>query len=243
MTAKVLFLDIETAPCLGYTWGVWEQNVIEVKESWYMLSFAYKWMGDKSVTSRTLPDYKLYKSSKSNDRELVKELWQLVNEADVVVAHNGDCFDIKKSNARFIYHDLPPPALYKTVDTLKIARRHFAFLSNKLDALAKHFGIGAKLAHTGFHLWQACMNGDMDAWKMMRRYNVHDVDLLAKVYYKLRAWATNHPNLNLFTHDIGKCPTCMSTHVQRRGYRVAIKRKYERFHCQNCGHWFSGKQL
>lgn len=243
MTAKVLFLDIETAPCLGWTWGMWEQNVIDIKTSWYMLSFAYKWMGDKTIKFRGLPDYKLYKREKENDKALIQDLWELMNAADVIVAHNGDRFDLRKANARFMYHGLNPPAPYKTVDTLKIAKRHFAFLSNKLDHLAKHLGIGAKLPHTGFNLWKACMTGDMASWKIMKMYNVHDVELLIAVYFRLRAWAPNHPNLNLWDNDGHRCPACTSTNVQRRGFRVAVKRKYQRFHCQHCAHWFSGKVI
>ena len=244
MTAKVLFLDIETAPCLGYTWGLYEQNVIDVKTSWYMLSFAYKWLGDEHTHWRGLPQYKLYKRQKNNDRELIKDLWKLLDRADVVVAHNGDKFDIRKCNARFAYHNITPPSLYKTVDTLKIARRHFAFLSNRLDHLAKHFGIGAKLPHTGFHLWHGCMSGDRGSWTIMKKYNMHDVDLLEKVYYRLRAWSPSHPNLNLWNGlDELKCPTCTSTNIQRRGFRVAVKWKFERFQCQDCGHWFSGKKI
>ena len=30
--AKILFLDIETAPSLGWVWGKWQQNVIDFKE-------------------------------------------------------------------------------------------------------------------------------------------------------------------------------------------------------------------
>jgi hypothetical protein len=36
-------LRLETAPNLGYVWGKWEQNVIDFKKSWYVLSFAVLW--------------------------------------------------------------------------------------------------------------------------------------------------------------------------------------------------------
>ncbi len=129
MKPSIILLDIETAPSLGYVWGIWEQNVISVKEEWFILSFATKVLGVGKPVIYALPDYKHYKRNHYDDEALVKELWKILDEADVVIAHNGDRFDIKKSNARFIYHGLKPPSPYKTIDTLKIARKHFNFNS------------------------------------------------------------------------------------------------------------------
>ena len=41
-TPKILLIDIETAPNLGYIWGKYEQNVIDYKTEWYLLSFCAK---------------------------------------------------------------------------------------------------------------------------------------------------------------------------------------------------------
>lgn len=239
---RIVLFDIETAPNLGYTWGKWEQNVIEFTRSWYLLSFAVKTLGDKRVKTYALPDYPGFKRDKENDKALTKELWKMMNEADIVVAHNGDNFDIKKANARFICHGLEPPAPYKTIDTLKVARRHFKFDSNKLDELGAYLKLGRKLPHTGFHLWKGCMTGDDKSWRLMRRYNARDVELLEKVYLKLRPWMTNHPNLNLYTDGSG-CPSCKSNNIQRRGVSVKQNGKRFRFQCQSCASWFYGAKV
>lgn len=235
---RVLLYDLETAPNLGWTWGKWEQNVIDFKASWYLLSFAYKWQGEARVKTCALPDYASFKKDKENDAGLVKELWKLFDEADVIIAHNGDRFDAKKANARFIKHGLAPPSPYKSVDTLKIARNKFAFTSNKLDDLGAYMGVGRKLAHTGFHLWKGCMDGDPASWKKMRQYNARDVELLERVYLKLRAWSPTHPNLTAYSEKPG-CPVCQSESVQRRGWNIARTRKTPRFQCRECSHWFS----
>ncbi len=240
MSANVLLVDVETAPNLGWTWGMYEQNVIDLKTSWYMLSFAAKWLGDKKVKTWALPDYPSYKKNKEDDSNLVGALWGLYNQADVVIAHNGDKFDIKKSNARFIKHGLNPPAPYKQIDTLKVARGRFAFTSNRLNDLAKYLKIGQKLPHTGFHLWQGCMTGDEKSWRLMRKYNAHDVDLLEQVYLRMRPWMVNHPNLTMYGDKVG-CPACQSVNIQRRGFNVARTRKTPRFQCQSCGNWWAGK--
>src|ERR1017187_3543268 len=114
---KVLFLDIETAPLLGWTWGRWEQNVIDVKTQFYMLSFAWKWRGSKRTECLALPDYgSAYTKDKENDKLLVMSLWSLLDNADVVIAHHA-AFDIKKTTARFLFHKLRPPSPFKVVCT------------------------------------------------------------------------------------------------------------------------------
>ena len=242
---KVLFLDIETAPNLSWVWGRWEQNVIDVHTQWYMLSFAWKWQGGKKTECLALPDfYHTYAKNKENDKALLLFLWDLLDQADVVIAHNGDAFDLKKIAARLLFHKINPPSPYKTFDTLKAARRFFKIDSNRLDDLGAYLGVGRKLPHTGKHLWFDCMAGKPTAWKMMKRYNGHDVDLLEQVYERLKPWATSHPDLSIYTFHSGVvCPTCQSNHVWRRGTYFARKLEYQQWTCRDCGHWFHGERI
>ena len=39
------------------------------------------------------------------------------------------------------------------------------------------------------------------------------------------------------------CPTCQSDNIQRRGVMVKTNTRRHRFHCQDCGSWFSGAPL
>jgi DNA polymerase III epsilon subunit-like protein len=65
-----------------------------------------------------------------------------MDEADLICAHNGDAFDIKKINSRLIVNGFKPPSPFKTIDTLKIARRVFKFDSNKLDNIGRYLSRG-----------------------------------------------------------------------------------------------------
>lgn len=233
----VLYLDTENAPNLGYIWGKWEQNVIETKTNWYFLSFAFKWQGSKAIQCCALPDFPAFKKNKECDRPLVKKLWEVLDAADVVIAHNGDRHDLRKAAARFAVHGLKPPAPYKTVDTLKLARKFFQFDSNRLDDLGQYLGVGRKLPHTGKHLWFGCMAGDPAAWKTMRRYNCQDVALLERVYLKLRPWATNHPNLSHISRA-DACPVCQSSDIKRSGWNYVATGRKQRSTCCDCGHRF-----
>jgi hypothetical protein len=243
--AKILLVDIETAPSLGYYFDLWKEgNIINTKANWYMLSFAYQWLGEKSVKTFALPDYPGFRANMENDKYLCRDLWKLLDEADVVVAHNGDRFDLPKANARFLVHGFSPTRPYKTVDTLKIARKHFRFESNRLDSLARALGIGAKLPNTGTHLWLSCMAGQAKAWKKMREYNAHDVRLLAAVYDRLKPWATNHPNLSHLSRNPAACPTCESTKTKQNGWKFSASGKKAQHLCRDCGHYFlAGKHF
>ena len=232
---RILLFDIENSPNIGYVWGKHEQEVIDFQKEWYMLSFAYKWLGEKTVKAYSLPDFKTYKKDKTNDKELLKMLWKLLDEADVVVGHNSNSFDIRKTNARFIVNGMMRPSPYKTVDTLREARKHFFFNSNKLDHLSTLLGIGRKVETGGFKLWLDCMSGDMKAWKRMVKYNKNDILLLEDLYLLLRPWIINHPNRALMDGKERACPTCSSEKVHSKGFAYTRVGKFRRWICTNCG--------
>jgi len=240
---KALLIDLETAPNLGYCWQKWETDIISFKEDWYILSFAYKWLGEKETYVVSLPDFPLYKKDRSNDKELCKRLWELFDEAEIIIAHNGNSFDIKKSNARFIQHDLEPPTPYKTIDTKLEAKRYFRFDSNKLDDLGQYLNLGRKLMTGGFDLWLGCMAGKKEAWKKMCDYNKQDVILLERVYLKLRGWMTSHPNLNIINGELSSCPNCGSNKLRKQGFSITRVSKRQRYQCQNCGSWHQGETI
>ena len=233
--AKVLFYDIETAPNLAYVWGHYDQNVVSQLREWYVLCFSYKWEGQKTTKVVSLPDFpEIYKADSENDTAVVGALWKLFDEADIVVAHNGDRFDMRKANARFVYHNLKPPAMPQQIDTLKIARKYFMFNSNKLGDLGEHLGLGNKEATGGFGLWAGCMRGDEKSWRIMKKYAKQDVDLLQDVYERLRPWMTNHPNRALIDNRPDACPTCGHWELIKRGYRNNKTTQYARFQCKAC---------
>ncbi len=238
--ARVAFYDIECTPSLGYFYDRWkENNIVATIEPWFMLSFAWQELGSETIHCKALCDYPTWQNNKKDDTELIKDLWKLFDSFDILIAHNGDRFDKRKSNARFLGLGLPPPSPTRTIDTLKIARRVFALESNKLDSLASFLGIGHKLSTHGWDTWRGCINGDPKSFRLLKRYNKHDVWLLGEVYRKLKGWAPNHPDLRAYTGSLG-CPTCASQDVQHRGFNVAKTKRTQRMHCQECGTWFSG---
>jgi hypothetical protein len=234
---KVLLYDIENTPNIGYVWGKWEQNVVEFLEESYLLCFSYKWKGDKTTKVVSQLDFK----NKKNYREdylIVKRLHELFEEADILVAHNGNSFDYKVANMYFLRHGLPPINERKLVDTKLMAKSKFRFNSNKLDDLGNYLGLGRKINTGGFELWTGCMKWDIPSWKLMIRYNRQDVDLLEKVYDKLLPWC-KHPTV---VTTLRGCRICGSNKLEYRGwsYLDSGKTKKRRFKCKECGRWGLG---
>lgn len=240
MQPKILILDIETAPDVVYTWGVYQANAIAVKENWYVLSFAAKWLGEKKGIVKGLIDYPGYKGGNSTEEQLLDDLWDLLDEADVVVAHNGASFDLKKINARLIDHDFAPYSPVKVVDTKRDLKKVACFSSNRLNWLCKQFKLGQKtMEHHDFALWQGCMAGDKASWKVMKEYNLHDVTLLEGLYRKLSPWIPQ-PDYSAGKIQCPK-PDCQSTKFISKGRVLAYTRIYQSFQCSDCGARFRGK--
>ncbi len=222
-------------------WSLWKNflGIDHITADWYILCYAAKWNHEKKVISDALINHeKAYEEDPENDYNILLSLRDLLDEADIVVAHNGQGFDVPKIFARFLKHGIPPPSPFRVVDTLKVAKRTFALTSNKLDYLARYLDIGAKIDTGGIELWHGCMEGDAKSWDLMIKYNKYDVVLLSKVYNKLLPWISDHPNVNLPEADgVTRCPKCGSEHLHYRGYYSTSAGVYRRIVCNDCGGW------
>jgi len=239
---RTLLFDIENAPGTAYIWQLKNDyiNPGMLKDEWYMLCWAAKWLGEKKIMSSALYEHKGYNPKKPCDKAILGDLWKLLDGADIVVAHNGDKFDVKKSNARFIRNGMTPPSPYRTVDTLKEAKKHFMFISNRLNELGRILNVGEKIRTGGFDLWEDCMNGDLRAWKKMVRYCKNDVILLEKVYLKLRPYMRTHPNISIIKGS-ASCSKCGSVNLRGRGYFYTNASKKHVYECKDCGGFGSYK--
>jgi len=231
---KILLFDLETLPHLGYTWGKWDQNVIKFKQETCIATYAAKWLNGP-IMGKKLNDYPGYKPYSYDDKKLVQDLWKLLDEADIVVAHNGVDFDVKVARSRFLFHGMKPPSPFKIVDTKLIAKKVGRFSSNSLNDLGSYLGFGQKIK-TDFDLWLGCISGEKAAWDKMLKYNKMDVLLLQKLYLRLLPWSSSHPNMTLYT-DRAKCPKCASDNINYRGVVTLTTGQYNRFQCQDCGGW------
>jgi hypothetical protein len=243
---QILTIDIETTPISAYVWALFDQNIglDQIKEEWSILAYAAKWLGDKEIiyedTSGRGPE------KVRDDLHLLASIWNLLDEADIVVAQNGRRFDIRKINARLLMAGFGPYSPIRVIDTLSVAKRYFGFSSNKLAWLSKYLTNTPKSDHRkfpSFELWVECLKDNSEAWKEMEKYNKRDVIATEKLYLRQRPWITNHPNIGTYTDSMRpECPKCGSKKVQKRGHALTQNGRYARFHCQSCGGWSRAKQ-
>lgn len=232
---KILMFDIETLPIKAYTWDIGKVylNPGNIIQDWCVLSWAARWLFDPYVESDVLSPEE---AVMHDDTRILRGIWDLIDKSDIVCAHNGKYFDIRKLNARFIRSGFGPPMPYQVIDTFTESRKTFAFSSASLDYINKYLGNRRKI-HTDFALWKACDRGEQDALDKMVEYNIGDVYALEEAYLILRPWIKSHPNVGAYVEaETTLCPTCGSDDLDMRGndYYTQVG-QYEAFRCCTCG--------
>lgn len=231
---KILIFDIETSPMRAFVWRRWKQNIYldQTISEWFMLTWSAKFLFSTDIISMRSTGKEVLAE---DDSRIVKGLWKLIDDADIIVAHNGKSFDTPKMNSRFLLNGLPPTSSYHQIDTKVVAAKEFGFSSNKLDALAGYFGFECKLS-TDFKLWSRCMDGDDKSLEYMETYNRYDVELLENVYLKLRPWIKSHPNIAMYIEaDELICSNCGSNEITLTDkYYYTNTSKFHEYVCE-CG--------
>lgn len=241
---KILLVDIETAPISAHVWGLWENNVSlnQIQSDWHILSWSAKWLGNKQIMYADQSRAK----NVEDDREILKGIWKLLDEADIVIWQNGNNFDHKKLNARFILNRFQPPSSYKKIDTMLIAKKHFNFTSNKLEYMSdkinkKYKKLTKKRKFVGHELWTECLKGNKKAWKEMEKYNKYDVLALEELYTYLIPW-DNSLNFNVYHNSEDLICTCGSKEFVKNGYSFTNAGKFHRYKCTSCGSELRSKE-
>jgi hypothetical protein len=237
---KRLFLDIETCPNVGFFWSAgYKVNISyeQILEERRIITAAFNWEGKNKI-------HDLAWDKNREDEQLVKDLTGEMNEADEIVAHYGDGFDIPWVRGRALKHGIVVPN-WKSVDTKAWSSNYFFLNSNKLDYLAHYLGIGTKI-RTEYDLWKDATKGNdrhsKAAVEKMRRYNKHDAHLLKPVHSKLSLYCPLHTHAGV--QDGGErwsCQRCGSEHVGH--IRVMVGRTgttKHQMHCldKDCGKYY-----
>jgi len=233
---KILLLDIETAPLSAFLWRLKTDYVnpsMLQNSNWWILSWSAKWLFERDMMNDVVTSEE---ALNEDDERVSASLWKLVNEADIIITHNGKSFDHKMLNMRWVMHGFMPPAPFRIIDTYQVARSNFLFPSYKLDYIAKELGFGGKVKHEGFGMWKKCLLGEEEALTNMVKYNDGDVFILEDVYLIFRPWIKNHPNIGVYTESEAPiCSACGSPHLTREGeYRTNVS-VFKNFRCDGCG--------
>lgn len=233
---KILFYDIETSPMQVWTFRI--GNKISVPHSAIVngsktdiICVAWKWAHEREVHSLD------WGWDKQNSKNLIKAFDKVINEADIIIGHNGDKFDWRHLNTQRLLNRLP--AINWNVnseDTLKQIRRHFYLPSYKLDHVAAILGVGNKSAMC-FKDWvDICTKSDRSKLDKMIKYCKKDVLLLQNVYDIIKPYVK--PKMRM---SVGhSCTVCGSKDIRRNGTRTYNGKTHQYFICRDHG-GYAGK--
>lgn len=239
---KILIFDIETAPMQAFVWKRYKENVSleqTISES-FMLCWSAKWLYEEKVMGDCVTPQE---AVKEDDLRVVTSLYNLINEADIIVAYNGKNFDIPYMNQRFLVYGFDPYIPVQVIDPCETAKNVFRFSSNKMDHLATEMGLQNKIK-TDFDLWKGCVTGNKKSLEDMLTYNKQDVVVLEEIYCQMMPWIRNHPNVsNYFENRRWRCTRCgADDYVKLNRFFYTPSGKYELYRCKNCGGIFRGRK-
>lgn len=231
---KRLFFDIETSPMIAYSWRIgYNINLSydNIIKDWKIICISYKWQDKDKI-------HTLKWDKNQCDKQMLKDFIKVMNEADEVIAHNGDRFDLKKIRTRCLHHRLPLFPNYRTLDTLKKAKSGFNFPNNKLDTIAQWLGVGAKIKHDGFKMWVDVMNGNKKALNDMIKYCEMDVVVLEDVYLTIQSYIKQNVHIGVLNGGYKySCPSCGSEDIYYNKLNVTAKGTPKRqMTCKCCNH-------
>lgn len=238
---KILIFDIETAPMQAYVWKRYKENVSleqTISES-FMLCWSAKWLYSEEILGDCLTSAE---ATAEDDSRVVKSLYDLINQADIIVAYNGRNFDIPYMNQRFLVYGFNPYVPVHIVDPYETAKSVFRFSSNKMDHIATELGLQNKIK-TDFDLWKGCVRGNKKSLEDMLKYNKQDVVVLEEIYCQMLPWMKNHPNISNYLDNKHTCIKCGSENIVKLNrYFYTPSGKYELYRCKSCGAIFRGKK-
>jgi len=231
---KRLFFDIETSPNIVYSWRIgYNLNITPdcIINERAIICISYKWENEETIHSLTW-------DKNQSDKQMLIDFLKVANQADEMIAHNGDRFDIKWIRTRCIFHRIPMFPNYKTLDTLKKAKSGFNFNSNKLDYIAQYLGVGAKVKHSGFDMWKNVMANDKEAMSEMVHYCEGDIIVLEDVFLTMQNYIKQNTHAGVLNNNLKySCPCCSSEQITLIKNNVTtmgtIKRLIE---CNNCNY-------
>lgn len=240
MKLKILYFDIETAPLLAHVWHVFGDyvGIDQLVNDSFVLCWAAKWDGQKKIISdRLTPQEAL----DQDDSRIIASLADLIRQADVVVAHNGDSFDLPVLRKRLLLMGEEPLGPVQSIDTYQLSKRNFKMEMNKLDFLADRLGVGRKIK-TEFSLWREAYQGDEKALREMERYNKYDVVLLEEVFNRMRP----HVNGLIRLHEAETewdflCTNCGTEGIENFMRRGTVRTKastFQQWMCKECHKYY-----
>lgn len=237
MGFRRLFFDIETSYNQGWFWQTSRKTSIgfeQIIKPSDIICICYKWQGSEKIYS--------LKWDRGDSKQMVKKFVEILKEADEIVGHNGDNFDLKWVRTKFLMQGGKSLPDFKTIDTLKISRSKFRFPSNRLGDIGQVLGLGGKVDTGGIQLWHDIIQKNSSkAMNKMVEYCKGDVLLLERIFLRLEGFSKPKTHIGRFAgEDSCSCPYCASNKTELNNRVVLASGRIQvRMRCNDCGKYFT----
>lgn len=236
---KLLTFDIETTGVIPYVFRLGKQEIrfdqllpgFEVPD---IMCIGYQWgVGSDPV--------KILTWDKNQDSSsMIEEFDEILAQADIVVGHNHEGFDIKQINTQRMLHKLPPRPELRNVskfDTWKQMCKHFHFPCNKLDyASSTWMQLGGKRS-TNIKDWiyiHLQLPGWEEKWANMLAYCQKDVSDTRALFLEIVDYCDITIKANIASGTAFSCIHCGSTNLVKRGTSYSATSKFQEYNCKSC---------
>lgn len=222
MAPRILLIDIESTD-------------LKADFGW-MMGFGWQWYGEDKVHTIGIHQTKPFlKGRVDDDSELTRLAYELITQADSVVFHYGDRFDMKFIKTRLLAIGLYLPKIH-TVDTWMVSRSNLLLQRNSMAKIAEFVG-GQQKGHEGMMVWRKARLGHVPSIRKIMKYCAQDIRTLHSVFEKLRPYCkmVNH---NEF-YAVKGCKNCGSQNYKMNGKKYRLGGIVQEYQCNDCSTYFT----
>lgn len=204
-----------------------------------ILCIGYKWSDEK--TTHIIDIVKYPGKTLADDSGVLREFEKVYLQADVVVFHFGEYFDLPFIQTRRLIHGMKPLPVVTAVDTWRIAKKRLKFGSNRLERILDVLKCPYKKTPVALSIWAKARVGDRNALKYIIEHCYKDVKILEWVYNKIKSVWDRHPRVMPIT-NAPNCPVCGGV-GKSEGIRANSVHTYRRMVCKKCGFNWKAEKL
>lgn len=234
---KVLIYDIETSRGIFKAWWSGKRYIqsTDVIREPAIISVAWKWLGEDKVYSEH------WNLQTHCDRNMLERFLVHYNDADLVIGQNNDKFDNRWIGARAMKHKLRFNPLVKSLDLMKMAKKHFRVLGYSMAYLTDFMNVERKQQHEGIIMWDMIEDGPMDKqmeyMDKMIDYNRQDIVATEAMYVRMLPYIGQKVHLGMFMGgQKADCPGCGGHHVRQAKVTYTAAGTIQHImECEDCG--------
>lgn len=142
----------------------------------------------KSLVTIRADQYQAWKTDKLNQKTMVSDIMGVLDDFDILVAHNGQYFDKAMMNTYCLKYGLKPNLrLKKFIDPMWLAKKHLRLHRNSQHSLIKFLGLQTQKTHVDFEHWlRAALNGDKKSMDYIVEHCRLDIFSMEEMYDAVR---------------------------------------------------------